>query len=389
LLAEELRPGPLEIACGLAIERVPAAPRLDMPRRTPPRMVFDGAVRGALLRPPCLVSFSGGRDSSAVLAVATSLARSEGHPLPIPVTYRFPAAAGSKEDDWQEEVMRNLDLPDWERIPMDDELDSIGPVARGVLARHGPVWPFNAHFHVPLMERATGGSLLTGVGGDELFGGEQWWSARAVLAGRRRPRLRDVRTVGLAVSPWRVRHRVLSRRPPVRWPWLHPEVEETITRQRAEWTARTPLRWSAAIGWWWQSRARAVLSGTMAALAEDAGTQLVHPFLEPAVLGATARHFGAAGPRSRAAAMREIFGDVMGETVLTRRSKAHFDDAFFARYSRAFVATWDGAGVDPSLVDAGRLADVWRAERPDPRSYLLLQAVWARVGIACGGRKEA
>ena len=42
-------------------------------------------------------------------------------------------------------------------MPRTDELDSVGPVAQAVLRRHGPLWPFNAHFHMPLLERASGG----------------------------------------------------------------------------------------------------------------------------------------------------------------------------------------------------------------------------------------
>jgi asparagine synthetase B (glutamine-hydrolysing) len=388
MLPDDLRPSPLEIACGLVVSNTPATDRLEIDRRRRPRDVFDDALRRALLRPPCLVCFSGGRDSSAVLAAATALARKEGHPLPVAVTYRFPDAPGSNENEWQEEVARHLRLSDWERLTITDELDSVGPVAQRVFRRHGVVWPFNAHFHLPLMERAAGGSLLTGVGGDELFGTEQWWAARAVLAGRRRPRLRDVRSVGLAISPWPVRHHVLSRRPPVRFPWLHPEVEEAITRQRAEWTARTPLPWSGAIGWWWRSRARAVLAGTFDALAAGAGTNIVQPFLERSVIASAAGNFGAAGPSSRSAAMRELFGDVLPEAVLVRRSKAFFDDAFFSTHSRSFARSWAGAGVDPALVDAERLAATWQDARPDPRTLLLLQVVWMASAGALPNEKE-
>lgn len=386
MLPDHLRPGPLEVACGLIVARPPAAGPLEADRRRP-RDAFDDAVRRALLRPPCLVCFSGGRDSSAVLGAATALARKEGHPLPVAVTYRFPDAPGSNEDEWQEGVVRHLRVSDWERLTITDELDSIGPAAQRVLREHGPVWPFNAHFHVPLMERAAGGSLLTGVGGDELFGAGQWWAARTVLAGRRRPRRRDVLTVGLALAPGPVRYRVLARRPPVRFPWLHPAVEESIIRQRAKWTSGTPLAWSGAIRWWWRSRARAVLAGTFDTLAAGAGTHLVQPFLEPSVLAAAARHFGAAGPKSRAAAMEELFGDVLDQAVLTRRSKAFFDEAFFSTHSRAFAAGWSGAGVDASVVDVERLARTWEGPRPDPRSFLLLQSAWLTCDYAAGHKE--
>lgn len=388
MLPQHLRPEPLEIACGLAVTRSPAADPLTVDRRRSPRQAFDDAVRRALLRPPCLVSFSGGRDSSAVLAAATALARAEGHPLPIPTTYRFAGAPGSDEAEWQEQVVGDLGLADWERLAISDELDSVGPVAQRVLRRHGLVWPFNAHFHFPLMERAAGGSLLTGVGGDELFGPEQWGAAREVLARRRRPRRRDVLTVGLAVSPWPVRRAVLARRPPVRFPWLHPHVEDSITRLRAEWTAKTPLAWSGAVGWWWRHRARAVRTATAEALAAGAGTQMVQPFLEPSVLAAAAGHFGAAGPRSRAAALGELFGDVLSEPVVSRRSKAYFDEAFFSIHSRAFAAGWDGTGVDTGLVDPARLAATWRTARPDPRSFLLMQALVVRRPDTLSESKE-
>ncbi len=374
-----LRPGPLEIACGLVIDGVPHGPKLPGRATAPPRVAIDDAIRRALLQPPCLVSFSGGRDSAAILAAATALARREGLALPIPATYRFPGAPATQEDDWQDQVVDHLRLPDWVRITITDELDSVGPVAQAVLRRHGVLWPFNAHLHVPLFERAAGGSLLTGVGGDDLLLPQRWRAAQAVLAGRIRPRLRHVRTVGLALAPVPARREALARRREIRWPWLHPHVDALINRRRADWQARTPLRWDAAVGWWWQSRTRVVLARTMSLLAADARTQVVQPFLEPVVLDAAASHFGVRGPVDRTAAMREVFGDVLPEPVLARRTKATFDEAFFSDHSRAFARAWTGAGVDASLVDPERLAAVWMADDPDPRSYSLIQAAWLSI----------
>ena len=90
---------PLEVATGLVLgvdpRREVVAPRLDVAES--PLRAFERAVLPALRRGPCLVSFSGGRDSSAVLAVATGIARREGLPLPIPVTNVFPGAATTDE----------------------------------------------------------------------------------------------------------------------------------------------------------------------------------------------------------------------------------------------------------------------------------------------------
>lgn len=375
-LSPRLRPGPLEIACGLIIDGEPHAPKLAVRASEPPRAAIDVAIRRALGRPPCLVSFSGGRDSAAILAAAVALARREGLAMPVPATFRFPAAPATHEDDWQEQVVAHLGLSEWVRITVTDELDSVGPVAQAVLRRHGVLWPFNAHLHVPLFERAGGGSLLTGVGGDDLLLPQRWRTTQAVLAGRVRPRMRHVRTVGLALAPVPARREILARRHPLHQPWLHPPVDALINRRRADWEARTPLRWNAGVGRWWQSRTRVVLAETMSLLAADSDTQVVQPFLEPTVLAAAAARFGVRGPADRTAAMREIFGDVLPDAVLARRTKATFDEAFFSNHSRAFARAWTGAGVDATLADADRLADVWNAAHPDPRSFSLMQAAW-------------
>ena len=69
-----------------------------------------------LSRPPRIVSFSGGRDSSLVLAVVIRVARREGLPLPIPVTVRPAGDADHVEAGWQELVVRDLGLDDWVQV---------------------------------------------------------------------------------------------------------------------------------------------------------------------------------------------------------------------------------------------------------------------------------
>jgi asparagine synthetase B (glutamine-hydrolysing) len=62
--------------------------------------VLERVLVRSLQRPPCLVAFSGGRDSAGVLAAASHAARRHGLPLPIPATYRFPGAAEVDESEW-------------------------------------------------------------------------------------------------------------------------------------------------------------------------------------------------------------------------------------------------------------------------------------------------
>ena len=239
---------PLEVASGLVFG---LAPTLSTPTEVvgEPIEAFERAILPALRRPPCIVSFSGGRDSSAVLAAAVRLARREGLPLPIPSTNRFPAVKDSHESDWQERVVAHLGLHDWLRPEFTGELDCVGPVATSVLRRHGLLWPFNAHFHVPHLEAAAGGSLLTGIGGDEILSSSSWARPRAVLSGRARPQLRDVLRVGFLAAPPPIRRTVLRRRAPFEYSWLRPSAHRALGAGWAAHAASEPFAWEAQFGW--------------------------------------------------------------------------------------------------------------------------------------------
>jgi hypothetical protein len=366
----------LELACGLVLggDRRPARLPSASPRVTPPEAV-EAAMLAALRRPPCLVSFSGGRDSSAVLAVATSLARRHGLPAPIPATNRFADAPATEEGEWQERVITHLGLREWVRLQFTDELDVVGPYARRALGRHGLLWPCNAHFHLPLLEAAAGGALLTGVGGDELFAAACPPRAYSLLAGRARPRPRDVLTLGLAVAPRPLRRAVHVRRSRVPFGWLRPESRRALARAIADEEAREPLSPAARLRFWQGLRSLRIGTAALATLASDHDVRLAHPLAAPEVAAAVARAapHGLAG---RTAGMRAVFDGILPEAILARATKASFDEAFFHRHSRAFAATWDGAGVPARIVDPTVLAREWRSPAPTPQSMTLLQAAW-------------
>lgn len=85
------RPTPLEIASGVVLGR--AAPTAAPAERPITALAaLAQSILCALQRPPCLVSFSGGMDSSFILAVAAHVAQTSGLPAPIPVTWRFTGA---------------------------------------------------------------------------------------------------------------------------------------------------------------------------------------------------------------------------------------------------------------------------------------------------------
>ncbi len=127
-------------------------PELD--RALTPLEALERAVLPGLLEPPCMVDFSGGRDSSIVLATATRVARKRGLSLPVPSTNLFPALPDTHESEWQEIVIRHLGLPDWHRRTFDNELELLGPLATSVMARHGLVAPAAAYVALPALEDA-------------------------------------------------------------------------------------------------------------------------------------------------------------------------------------------------------------------------------------------
>jgi Asparagine synthase len=381
---------PLEVATGLVLGIDRKVDVVDRGANTSsPLRAFENAVLSALRRGPCLVSFSGGRDSSAVLAVATAVARREGLPLPIPVTNVFPGVAATDESDWQKGVVSHLGLEDWVRLEHNDELDCVGPVAMDVLRRHGLLFPFNAHFHAPLLRLAAGGSLLTGIGGDEVLSPSSWSRACEALRRCARPRPRDVLRVGFALAPRAVRRAILRRREPgPTWRWLQPEARRAFTDAWIAQAATEPLAWPVHVEWVGRLRYLRVGLGSLRLLASDYDAQISHPFLDLGFSNALAALSRRERFSSRTAAMRLLFGTLLPRRILERSAKTGFDEAFWRTPSRELAARWDGEGVDERLVDAEGLAAEWASPEPDPRSFLLMQAVWLAQEERSGNRVE-
>ena len=379
--ATRYRPGGLEIASGMVFgidaeaEPLPAVPRFRTAREA-----IEHAVLAGLLHPPCAVSFSGGRDSSAVLAIAAHVARREGLPLPVPVTLRFPNCAEADETAWQEQIIAHLRIDDWRRVELTDEIDVVGPYARRVLARHGLLWPFNAYFHAPIADQATGGSVLTGVGGDELLLPPTYRRVAMILAAKTRPRLRDVPRVARAVAPRSVRRRLHERdyRSGEQLAWLRPEARRELARVRARAATEEPIRWDEWVRrFWWRCRYRRTGCDSLDRVIADAdGAMGVHPLCDPDFLVAIAAERSQLGFRNRTQAMEALFGDLLPQTILSRNSKSRFNTAMWEHYAREFDAQWDGSGVDASIVDVAGLRAEWAADRPDARSFLLAQQAW-------------
>jgi len=352
----------------------PAEPGAD-----PVRAMEESALV-ALRQPPCVVSFSGGRDSSTVLALAVRVARREGLPLPVPVTLRFPEAEGADESSWQERVIDHLGLDEWERIELTDELDFVGPVAQDVMRRHGVVFPPNAHFHVPVAERARGGSMLTGAGGDQVMIGRR---RRQTITRRAAPTPKDVLRAAYRRLPDPVRRQVTLRRRSIRKPWLTPAgLRATVDRILS--MPPQPRPRDAQLRWMHRGRYLTGIRDSLALIAADRDAIAIHPFMEPGPMAAFAQMFGPGGIGDRSTAMRALFADLLPPELLERPRKAHFADAYCTQRLRDFAAGWSGGGVDRAIVDEARLREMWqraaRANVPHPsdlfKAPMLLQAAW-------------
>jgi asparagine synthase (glutamine-hydrolysing) len=289
----------------------------------------------------------------------------------------------SDEDEWQELLIAHLGIKEWLRLDFTDELDVVGPFARRALRRHGLLWPCNAHFHLPLLEAAAGGALITGVGGDELFMATTRSRAYAVLARLERPRKRDVLAIGLAVAPRRVRKRVHARRITVPLGWLRPSARHALARAIAMEDAREPITPPARLRFVQGSRSLRIGTTALARLAGDHDVLIAHPLAAPEVAAAVARR-APTGFSGRTEGMRALLGGVLPEAVISRSTKASFDQAFFHNHSRAFAAAWEGDGIPTDLVDVAALSREWLNATPRPQSMTLLQAAW----LAAEGRNS-
>jgi asparagine synthase (glutamine-hydrolysing) len=103
---------------------------------------------------------------------------------------------------------------------------------------------------------------------------------------------------------------------------------------------------------------------------------MYEPLLDPRFVSELARTAGTWGFTSRTEAMRALFGDLLPDAILARRTKAYFNRAFMGDETRAFAERWDGSGLDPELVDAESVRAEWLSAMPSAISTPLLHAAW-------------
>jgi asparagine synthase (glutamine-hydrolysing) len=369
---------PMEIVFGYLLGHTGSLPR-PADRSATPRQALERVVRTALERPPCGVAFSGGRDSSAVLAIATHVARRDGLPEPVPITRVFPAVEEAAEREWQETVVRHLGLRDWHRAVIHDELDVVGPLAAEHLAAHGVVWPPTIAGDRPLVDAVPGGSVIDGEGGDEVLGFAAHRMARLtpLLRHPRPMRWRRVRSALGALAPAGVRARHERRG----WgeepfPWLRPAGRDALFVGLDQAERELPLSFAASVRMVPLRRSQVLSRHNRRLLARGYDVDLSSPLLHPDFVQSVARDGGLFGKGDRTTALRALVPDLLPDAVLARTSKAVFTRCYMGFHTRAFAERWTGDGVDPALVDPQELKRSWMSEDPVAPSAALLQQAW-------------
>jgi Asparagine synthase len=377
-----MRPLPIEVATGW----LPGIVRREdddlgwrLLSSPSPRQALEDAVLRGLQKQPCIVDFSGGRDSSLVLAVAAHVARREGLPLPIPRTNRFPLDPASNEDEWQEMVVRHLRLDHWEVSRVTDELDIVGERAQACLRKYGLLVPERLYTSTASLELARGGSYLTGEGGDEVLGPRRARFARVALQSPKVVvRSHAVGAVARNLVPRPARFLILWRHYSMAglFPWLRPAPARQFTLALARSQAREPLSWRAFLRWHLQRRVPLAIAHNLALIAADYNVQSLQPLLDRAFVASLARCGGAYGFATRTDAMKFLADDLLPLALLGRETKPAFNTAYFTDVARDFANTWDGTGLDDGLVDPDKLRTTWLSPWPNASSFALLQAAW-------------
>lgn len=369
-----LRLTPLEVALAAPIGASPRAPRL--PRGGSARAELERAVLPALRSGRCHVLFSGGRDSSLVLAVATAVARREALPLPVPVTAVYPGVPESDESEWQDLVLAHLRLTERVVIEVRDERSLLGDVSVTSLARRGLVWPAAVQSQPRLLDGlGPGAHVLTGEGGDGVVAPVRGTPLHLLASSRRRPSRALVRASVEALEPSGLARRRLRRGTDLldAVPWLSSRALDALAQETVD--ARGPLRWDAAKRALLERRSTVLALHNTVAGAAELGVTLSHPLADQAFVEALASDGGARGFRGRTDTFRRLGADLLPEAVLARTTKARFNSSRWGDRERDFALSWDGTGVDPELVDVERLRREWLGS-PLPASRFLVHVAW-------------
>ena len=198
-----------------------------------------------------------------------------------------------------------------------------------------------------------------------------------MLAGRRRPRRRDLREAATAALPVRARAALPGRQSVGPLPWLRDDVADEVERQLRHLASDVPLGFAAALARQRTHRCHTGMRLSLDALAASAGAQLSMPFRDDRFIAALAAAGGRHGFGSRGSALLHLAGHLLPADLLRRSDGADGRQAFFGEASRAFAERWSGGGVDPDVVDPDVLRSLWTHGTFPWSSAMLFQLAFA------------
>jgi hypothetical protein len=171
--------------------------------------------------------------------------------------------------------------------------------------------------------------------------------------------------------------------------WLTAGGRRAVRRRQLEWAAGDRIRYDEHLAWWRRSRYLNHGQRSLELVAADHGAAFLAPFSESRVLHALALDRKGTGFASRTDAMRYLFGDVLPEGTLGRRSKASFSNPLVGPVTREFARGAEPSGVvSEDLVEVDALRAAWQADVVDIRSLPALQACWLAANTSDPHRME-
>jgi hypothetical protein len=171
------------------------------------------------------------------------------------------------------------------------------------------------------------------------------------------------------------------------YPWLRPAAERSVRRGlRREHRAR-PATYAGRPAWASSRRDLELIRLSLALLGRDTDTVVVHPLFDPEFVAAICNSGNSPEDAGgRAGLIGRTFSGVYPDEALRPRPKATFGEVFWRRHTRSVLQTWDGAGIDSSVVDASALRSQWAGPAPDLCTAMLVQQVWLASASPMSGQ---